>query len=83
MSTSRSYGPLLKALLAPSLREPHALDLRESRRETAVSLEFLVHPDDAPHVIGRHGSQLQALRTAMEFAARRHGDRLTLQLLDA
>lgn len=82
MAEPRSYVPLLRALLVPGLTEPGALDYREERREIAVQLDFIVHPDDVGGVIGKYGANLSSLRSLMEFAARRNGDRLTLNLLD-
>jgi predicted RNA-binding protein YlqC (UPF0109 family) len=51
-------------------------------RDRSTVLELSVAPDDLGRVIGRGGRTAKALRTVLDAAARRHGKRAVLDILD-
>jgi uncharacterized protein len=51
-------------------------------RDRSTVLELSVAPDDLGRVIGRGGRTAKALRTVLDVAARRHGTRAVLDILD-
>ncbi|HET9597787.1 MAG TPA: KH domain-containing protein [Anaeromyxobacteraceae bacterium] len=51
-------------------------------RDRSTVLELSVAPDDLGRVIGRGGRTAKALRTVLDVAARRHGKRAVLDILD-
>ncbi len=61
-------------------REAVKVDAIERDRSTV--LELSVAEDDLGRVIGRGGKTAKALRTLLDLAARRHGRRVVLDILD-
>jgi uncharacterized protein len=51
-------------------------------RDRSSVYELTVAPDDLGRVIGRGGKTAKALRTVLDFAARRDGKRAVLDILD-
>jgi uncharacterized protein len=51
-------------------------------RDRSSVYELTVDPDDLGRVIGRGGKTAKALRTVLDFAARREGKRAVLDILD-
>jgi predicted RNA-binding protein YlqC (UPF0109 family) len=51
-------------------------------RDRSNVYELTVAPDDLGRVIGRGGKTAKALRTVIDFAARREGKRAVLDILD-
>ncbi len=51
-------------------------------RDRSTVLELTVAQDDLGRVIGRGGRTAKALRTVIDFAARRDGRRAVLDILD-
>lgn len=51
-------------------------------RDRSTVFELTVAPDDLGRVIGRGGRTAKALRAVLDAAARRHGRRAVLDILD-
>ncbi|TVQ98147.1 MAG: KH domain-containing protein [Deltaproteobacteria bacterium] len=76
------YIDLLQTLMAPLLGTPEALEISPVEREGALALNVRVHPDDTGRVIGKGGAGIDSLRRLVEFAARRAGDVVSIDLQD-
>jgi predicted RNA-binding protein YlqC (UPF0109 family) len=73
----------LVAWLARELVEQKdAVQVDAIERDRSTVLELTVAPDDLGRVIGRGGKTAKALRTVLDFAARREGKRAVLDILD-
>lgn len=73
----------LVAWLARELVEQKdAVQVEAIERDRSTVLELTVAPDDLGRVIGRGGKTAKALRTVLDFAARREGKRAVLDILD-
>ncbi|HYS79305.1 MAG TPA: KH domain-containing protein [Anaeromyxobacteraceae bacterium] len=59
-----------------------AVRVEAIERDRATVLELTVAEDDLGRVIGRGGRTAKALRTVLDIAARRHGRRAVLDILD-
>lgn len=59
-----------------------AVRVETIERDRSTVLELTVDPDDLGRVIGRGGRTAKALRTVIDFAARREGRRAVLDILD-
>ncbi len=59
-----------------------AVRVETIERDRSTVLELTVDPDDLGRVIGRGGRTAKALRTVLDFAARREGRRAVLDILD-
>jgi uncharacterized protein len=51
-------------------------------RDRSTVFELTVAEDDLGRVIGRGGRTAKALRTVLDMAARRHGRRVVLDIVD-
>ncbi len=73
----------LVAWLARELVEQKdAVQVEAIERDRSSVLELTVAPEDLGRVIGRGGKTAKALRTVLDFAARREGKRAVLDILD-
>ncbi len=59
-----------------------AVQVEAIERDRSTVLELSVDADDLGRVIGRGGKTAKALRTVVDFAARREGRRAVLDILD-
>jgi uncharacterized protein len=71
---------LLVTLAAALVEEPDRVSVRATPREGATLLELTVARGDHGRVIGREGRTAAALRTVLEAAARRRGERVQLEI---
>lgn len=80
--TIDEYIALLDTLVRPLLSEEDALEISPVEREGALQLTFRVHPDDTGRVIGKGGAGIDALRRLVDFAGRKAGDVVSVELAD-
>jgi predicted RNA-binding protein YlqC (UPF0109 family) len=59
-----------------------AVTVEAIERDRSTVFELTVAPDDLGRVIGRGGRTAKAFRTVLDVAARRHGRRAVLDILD-
>jgi hypothetical protein len=59
-----------------------AVRVESIERERSTVFELTVAQEDLGRVIGRGGRTAKAFRTVLEAAARRHGQRAVLDILD-
>ncbi len=64
------------------VEDKDAVKVDALERDRSTVFELTVAPDDLGRVIGRGGRTAKALRTVLEFAARRDGRRAVLDILD-
>ena len=60
----------LEFLVRSIVRNPEDVRVTERSGRRGTTLNVVVHPDDLPRVIGRHGRTAQALRTVVDAVAR-------------
>lgn len=82
MADPTTYAELLETVVKPILTEPDAFSATSSRHKNAVRVEFKVADADTGRVIGRGGTNIRAIRSALEFAGERHDDRVSVELLN-
>lgn len=81
MTDLETYSELLEAVVRPLLTEPDAFEVVSvERQKIAVSLEFKVADADTGRVIGSRGATIRSIRSALEFAGNRVGDRVAVEL---
>lgn len=64
------------------VEDKDAVKVEVIERDRSTVFELTVDPDDLGRVIGRGGKTAKALRTVLDFAARREGKRAVLDILD-
>lgn len=74
--------PLLEYLAKALVDEPNAVETRVTPQEGGVLYELKVAAGDVGKVIGRDGRTVNALRTVLQHAAQKKGERARLEILD-
>jgi predicted RNA-binding protein YlqC (UPF0109 family) len=73
---------LLTYLARALVDQPDQVGLRVSDAEGARLFELKVAPEDVGKVIGRDGRTVNALRTLLNAAAQKQGQKVRLEILD-
>jgi predicted RNA-binding protein YlqC (UPF0109 family) len=73
---------LLTYLARALVDQPDQVGLRVSELEGARLFELKVAPEDVGKVIGRDGRTVNALRTLLNAAAQKQGQKVRLEILD-
>ena len=73
---------LLQYLARALVDAPDAVELKESPYEGGVLYELKVAPADVGKVIGRDGRTVNALRTVLQHAALKKGEKARLEIVD-
>ncbi len=73
---------LLTYLARALVDQPDQVGLRVSEVDGARLFELKVAPEDVGKVIGRDGRTVNALRTLINAAAQKHGQKVRLEILD-
>lgn len=73
---------LLTYLARALVDQPDQVGLRISEADGAQLLELKVAPEDVGKVIGRDGRTVNALRTLLNAAAQKSGQKVRLEILD-
>jgi hypothetical protein len=73
---------LLTYLARALVDQPDQVGLRVSEMEGARLFELKVAPEDVGKVIGRDGRTVNALRTLLNAAAQKQGQKVRLEILD-
>ena len=74
---------VVERLVAPLLSQPGDLTITSRMRDTTAILTLRVAPEDGGRLIGRGGETIRSIRTIVEYAARRVGATVQIELQDA
>ncbi|RKH74596.1 KH domain-containing protein [Corallococcus aberystwythensis] len=74
--------PLLTYLAKALVDQPDQVALRISEADGGQLYELKVAPEDVGKVIGRDGRTVNALRTLLNAAAQKQGQKVRLEILD-
>lgn len=77
----KDLSELVRFLATQLVENPDTVEV-EVRDGTPVIYELHVAPDDHGRIIGREGRTIQALRVLVSAAARKSGERATLELVE-
>lgn len=69
----------LEFLVRAIVRNPEDVRVTERSGRRGVTLNVVVHPDDLPRVIGRHGRTANSLRTVVDAVSR---DEVRVNIVD-
>ena len=73
---------LVEYLARARVDQPEAVELKMTPQDGAVLYELKVAPGDVGKVIGRDGRTVNALRTVLQHAAQKKGEKARLEILD-
>ncbi|MFH1906787.1 MAG: KH domain-containing protein [Chloroflexota bacterium] len=74
--------PLTEYIARSLVEHPNAVDVREYRHGSRVTLELQVAKDDMGRVIGKNGRVANAMRTLLRVAAEREGLQVALDVVE-
>jgi uncharacterized protein len=73
---------LVEYLARALVDQPEAVELKVTPQDGAVLYELKVAPGDVGKVIGRDGRTVNALRTVLQHAAQKKGEKARLEIID-
>jgi predicted RNA-binding protein YlqC (UPF0109 family) len=73
---------LVEYLARALVDQPEAVELKVTPQDGAVLYELKVAPGDIGKVIGRDGRTVNALRTMLQHAAQKKGEKARLEIVD-
>lgn len=73
---------LVKAIVEPLVEKPEDIDVKLVEKEGGKTLELRVNNSDLGKVIGKQGRTAKAIRTILNAASVRSGDRISLEIVD-
>jgi len=73
---------LIEKIAKGLVDEPDEVNVQVVDEERETVYELAVAPDDLGRVIGRQGRTANAIRTLAIAAAKKHGERIQVEILD-
>ncbi|GMU62099.1 MAG: KH domain-containing protein [Myxococcales bacterium] len=73
---------LVETIARALVDKPEAVELKVTPQDGGVLYELKVAPDDIGKVIGRDGRTVNALRTVLQHAALKKGEKARLEIVD-
>jgi predicted RNA-binding protein YlqC (UPF0109 family) len=73
---------LVEYLARALVDQPEAVELKVTPQDGAILYELKVAPGDVGKVIGRDGRTVNALRTMLQHAAQKKGEKARLEIID-
>ncbi len=73
---------LVEYLVRALVDQPEAVELSVTAQDGMVMYELRVAPGDVGKVIGRDGRTVNALRTVLQHAALKRGEKARLEIID-
>ena len=73
---------LLQFVVQQLVNNPNAVDIRETRGDTASILELRVAKADLGQVIGKHGRMAKSLRVVLNTAGARTNRKVILEIIE-
>ncbi len=77
-----SIEGLIEKVARGLVDDPDAVGVEVIDEDRETVYELAVAPDDLGRVIGRQGRTANAIRTVAIAAAKKHGDRIQVEILD-
>jgi predicted RNA-binding protein YlqC (UPF0109 family) len=71
---------LVRFLVQQLVNNPDAVEVTETRGDTATLLELLVAKEDLGRVIGKQGRTAKAIRTILQAVAARNNRKVTFEI---
>lgn len=71
---------LIEYIATSLVEDPRTVKVRESRRENYTVMELSVSPSDLGKVIGKNGQTARAIRTLVNAAASKAGEKIIFEI---
>mgnify|MGYP003406698952 CR=1 FL=1 len=79
-ATRQSIQAMIEYIATSLVEDPSSVDVKESAKEDYVVMELTVKPDDLGKVIGKNGQTARAIRTLVNAAASRAGEKIIFEI---
>ena len=79
-ATRQSIQAMIQYIATSLVEDPSSVDVKESTKEDYVVMELTVRPDDLGKVIGKNGQTARAMRTLVNAAASRAGEKIIFEI---
>jgi predicted RNA-binding protein YlqC (UPF0109 family) len=79
-ATRQSIQAMIEYIATSLVEEPRSVEVRESTKEDYIVMELTVRPEDLGKVIGKNGQTARAIRTLVNAAASRAGEKIIFEI---
>jgi predicted RNA-binding protein YlqC (UPF0109 family) len=79
-ATRQSIQAMIEYIATSLVEDPNSVDVKESAKEDYVVMELSVKPEDLGKVIGKNGQTARAIRTLVNAAASRAGEKIIFEI---
>jgi predicted RNA-binding protein YlqC (UPF0109 family) len=79
-ATRQSIQAMIEYIATSLVEDSSSVDVKESAKEDYIVMELTVRPDDLGKVIGKNGQTARAMRTLVNAAASRAGEKIIFEI---
>jgi len=79
-ATRQSIQAMIEYIASSLVDDRNSVEVRESAKEDYVVMELAVKPEDLGKVIGKNGQTARAIRTLVNAAASRAGEKIIFEI---
>jgi len=79
-ATRQSIQAMIEYIATSLVDDRSSVDVKESTKEDYIVMELTVRPEDLGKVIGKNGQTARAIRTLVNAAASRAGEKIIFEI---
>ena len=79
-ATRQSIQSMVEYIATSLVDDKSSVEVKESTKEDYIVLELTVRPEDLGKVIGKNGQTARAIRTLVNAAASRAGEKIIFEI---
>jgi predicted RNA-binding protein YlqC (UPF0109 family) len=79
-ATRRSIQAMIEYIATSLVDDRNSVEVKESSKEDYIVMELTVRPEDLGKVIGKNGQTARAIRTLVNAAASRAGEKIIFEI---
>ena len=79
-ATRQSIQAMIQYIATSLVEDPRSVEVKESTKEDYIVMELTVRPEDLGKVIGKNGQTARAMRTLVNAAASRAGEKIIFEI---
>lgn len=79
-ATRESIQALIEYVASSLVGDPKAVQVEQAERDGYIVMELTVRPDDLGKIIGKNGQTARAIRTLVNAAASKAGEKIIFEI---
>jgi predicted RNA-binding protein YlqC (UPF0109 family) len=79
-ATRQSIQSMIEYIASSLVDDANSVEVKQATKEDYVVMELTVRPDDLGKVIGKNGQTARAMRTLVNAAASRAGEKIIFEI---